>query len=390
MRIGLNLLYLIPHRVGGTQTYAERLIAALADIGTQHEYFLYVNSAGASLRWPARGNFRTVVCRFPAKSQAARYAYEQLALPRRLQQDRIDLLHSLGYVSPLRSPCPSVVSIHDAVFVGYPMSAARRALLRFFVTHSARRCDHVITVSEFSKHQIAHHVGVSEAKISVIYEGPRDLPSRGTVTWDQLQRRYHLTQPYVMAFGASRPHKNILRLVAAFADFARTSRHSLVIVGKLPAGGEVESEVQRRHLGARVVLTGYVPDEHVMPLLSAADIFAFPSWYEGFGLPVLDAQRAGVPVACSRAASLPEVAGEGAEYFDPFSVEQMAVALRRCAESGEHRRHLVASAIANVERFSWGEAARRTLDVYERAVAGNAMLDLATGRSAGMIPHPTT
>jgi glycosyltransferase involved in cell wall biosynthesis len=248
----------------------------------------------------------------------------------------------------------------------------------------------VITVSEFSKHQIAHHLGISEAKISVIYAGPRNPSSPSTMDWDALQRRYNLKKPYVLAFGGSRPHKNISRLVAAFADFARTFPHSLVIVGDLPADGEVESNVLARDLGARVILTEYVPDDHVMPLLSAADIFAFPSWYEGFGLPVLDAQRAGVPVACSRAASLPEVAGEGAEYFDPFSVEQITMALRRCAERGEHRRHLVASAMANVERFSWDEAAHRTLVVYERTVAGNATHDGATYRSARMIPHPTT
>jgi glycosyltransferase involved in cell wall biosynthesis len=373
VRIGLNLLYLIPGEVGGTQTYAERLVEALAVEGSQHDYVLFVNSEGALLPWPSAGNFRVVVGRFPPRSRAARYAHEQLALPRRLREYRIDLVHSLGYMAPLRPPCASVVSIHDAVNVGYPMSAARRALLGFFVGRSARGCDRVITVSEFSRREIARHYGVSEARVTVTHEGPRDLPDAGRITWGELQQRYGLSKPFIVALGGVRAHKNMARLVEAFGALSADIPHELVLIGRLPPDGHVEREIERRQLGDRVILTGYLPDDHIMPLLGNGDAFVFPSWYEGFGLPVLDAQRAGLPVACSSAASLPEVAGEGAEYFDPMSVDDMARAIRACVTQGMARSQMIARGYENTRRFSWTETARKTLRVYEE-VAGDGGL----------------
>jgi len=369
VRIGLNLLYLIPQQVGGTQTYAEHLVEALAKEGPEHEYFLFVNSEGASLPWPRTPNFRTVVSRFPPRLRSARYAHEQLVLPRRLRKESIDVVHSLGYVSPLRVPCASVVSIHDALHVGYPMSAARRALLGFFVTRSARRCDRVITVSEFSKREIVRHLGIPEEKITVTYEGPRDLPLESPIEWRDLQRRYGITKPFIVACSGVHSHKNMARLVVAFDSLAAEIPHSLVLIGRLPPDGHVHAEIEKRNLGSRVVLTGYVPDDHMMPLLKNGDAFVFPSWYEGFGLPLLDAQRAGLPVACSTAASVPEVAGRGAEYFDPLSIEDIARAIRRCTVEKPLRAQLIADGFDNVGRFSWADAARRTLAVYEEVAA---------------------
>jgi glycosyltransferase involved in cell wall biosynthesis len=365
VRIGLNLLYLIPGEVGGTQTYAERLIEAIAVEGPQHEYVLFVNSKGALLQWPALRNFRVVVSNFPARSRAARYAHEQFALPRRLRAEQIDLVHSLGYVGPLRAPCGSVISVHDAVSEGYPMSAGRRAVLAFFVGRSARGCDHVITVSEFSRREITRHYGVSESRITVTHEGPRDLPELPKIAWPELQRRYQLSKPYIVAISSTLAHKNIARLVEAFGALSADIPHKLVLIGRLPQDGHVEREIERRRLGDRVIVTGYIPDDHLMPLLADGDTFVFPSWYEGFGLPVLDAQMAGLPLACSNAASLPEIAGDGAEFFDPRSVDDMARAIRICVTPGTVRDQMIARGHKNIHRFSWNETARKTLRVYE-------------------------
>ncbi len=365
MRVGLNLLYIVPGQVGGTQTYAERLIKALAAEPPRHEYQLFLNSEAALLDWPATPNFRTVVCEFSPRSRAARYAYEQLTLPRRLREERSDIVHSMGYVSPLRAPCPTVVTIHDAIHVGYPLSPVRRAVLGTFVGRSARGCDRIITVSNFSKREIVQHFGISPKKITVTHHGPRELPVANTVSWDLLSRLYSIAPPFIAAFGGVFKHKNLARLVAAFATFASEVPHKLLLIGRLPPDGHVEAEIRRLGLTGRVVLTGYIPGEHIMPLLTRASVFAFPSWYEGFGLPVLDAQLAGIPVACSRAASLPEVAGEAAEYFDPFSIDEMARALRLCTVDAPTRSRLIARGNDNLRRFSWQKAARTTLDVYE-------------------------
>lgn len=374
MRIGLNLLYLVPQQVGGTQTYAEQLIAAFARSDTDHEFVIYVNSLGVSLRWPQQKNFRISTHDFRVRSRAARYAYEQLVMPHIVRDDGIDLLHSLGYVSPLGAKCPSVVSIHDAIFAGYPMPATRRALLKFFVTRSAHSCDHILTLSDFSKKEIVHHMRVDAGKVSVIPLGPRPLPAESSGARAELKVRFNLDHPYILAFGGVSGHKNMVRLVKAFAGIAERFPHLLVIAGQLPPTGEVQSEVQQQHLASRVVLTSYLSDGYVMPLLAGADVFAFPSWYEGFGLPVLDAQQAGVAVACSHAASLPEVGGKGAEYFDPCSVDELANALEKIVSSRDRREQLVDAGFANVRRFSWSETARRTLEVYARVQAARSKI----------------
>ena len=153
----------------------------------------------------------------------------------------------------------------------------------------------------------------------------------------------------------------------AFADACADLPHQLVLLGHAPAGMDFAAEAAQQRLVGRVVATGYVPDADIAPLLQGASVFAFPSLYEGFGLPVLDAQQAGIPVICSTAASLPEVAGDGAVLFDPQSVEEMRDALRACVTDPALRESLTARGHANAARFSWEKTARQTLAVYAKA-----------------------
>jgi len=368
VRIGMNLLYLIPGHVGGTQTYAESLIRALAGIDERNQYTLFVNPEAARLDWPQKPNFHIVVCRLAARRRAARYAYEQLVLPRLLKQLNIDLVHSPGYVSPLKTHCASVVSILDVVHVAYPMSRAKRLALGFFVTQSARRCDHIITISRFSQQKIREHLGVAAEKTTVTPLGFRESPPLAPTDFASLSTRYNIEKPYIVAFSGLPVHKNMPRLIQAFARLAAEIDHQLVLIGNLPPGSDVRGEIARHGLEKRVVITGYVPDRDVMPLLQHGDVFVFPSWYEGFGLPVLDAQRAGLPIACSRAASLPEVAGDAAQYFDPFSVQEMTESIRRCAQDDSLRARLRERGQENARRFSWKNTARATLEVYHEVV----------------------
>ncbi len=166
-----------------------------------------------------------------------------------------------------------------------------------------------------------------------------------------------------MAFSSLSAHKNLPRLVAAFRKISSVVPHSLVLVGHLPENLEFRAELE----GAgsdRVRFTGYLPDEQVTSLMQNASLFAFPSLYEGFGLPILDAQHAGVPVTCSNVASLPEVAGDGAYLFDPYSVDAMAVALRKCLLDIDLRGTLAEKGYENAAKFSWAKTARETLAVY--------------------------
>ncbi len=366
MRIGLNLLYIIPGENGGTQTYAESLIKALAALNTSDEFVVFVSEEGAALDLPPQANFRKIVCPVRAARREARYAYEQLIFPRLLRRHKLDVLHSLGYVCPLRVPCRSVVTIHDLNYLTpwHGMSRQKRLVLGWFIKQSARRADTVLTVSEFSKSEIHCRLRIPEAKIAVTLEGPREAPP--PEAWKEIAGRYAVDTPYVMAFGSLTANKNIPRLIQAFAAIQAQVPHTLLLVGHLPPGAELHTEIKALGLDGRVKITGYVPDSHIMPLLKHADLFVFPSLYEGFGLPVLEAQKAGTAVACSSAASLPEVAGDGAAFFDPALVEEISRVLLGCLQDPAQRESLAARGRANLQRFSWEQTAAQTLRCYHR------------------------
>ena len=373
MKIALNLLYIIPGQNGGTQTYAESLIKALAESGTENEFTVFVSKEGAALALPEQPNFRKVVCPVHAVRREARYAYEQFLFPLLLAGDRPDLLHSLGYVGPLRPPCPQVVSVHDLIYRGHQamMTGRKQKALEFFVRQTVRRSARVITISENSKREIAGDIGVDPGKIIVTSLAGRP-PAPPSTPEERLPvlARYGIAAPYVLAFSSPNPVKNISRLIEAFAGACADLPHQLVLIGHPPAGTSFNAEAERFGLGGRVIGTGYVPGADIGPLLQGADLFAFPSLYEGFGMPVLDAQQEGIPVICSMAASLPEVAGDGALLFDPLSLEAIQDALRAGLSDGPLRDRLKALGRANAAKFSWAETARQTLDVY-RQIAGS-------------------
>jgi len=365
VHIGLNLLFIIPGENGGTQVYSESLMRALAALGTENTYTVFVSQEGAALALPP--GFKKVVCPVRAVRREARYAYEQTAFPRLLRGFNLDVLHSLGYVCPLLPPCRSVVTIHDLNYLTpwHGMSRAKRLSLGWFVRQSARRADAVITVSEFSKREIVSRLGVSASKITVTSEGPREPADGPGDAWAEIASRYQIEAPYFMAFGSMTGNKNLVRLLRAFAQVQAEVPQTLLLVGRADSAG-LQEEIAALGIERRVNITGYVPDNAVMPLLGHADLFVFPSLYEGFGLPVLEAQRAGTAVACSSVASLPEVAGDGAEFFDPLSVDEIAQALLRCLRDPARRAALVEHGHKNVARFSWAQTAAATLGCYRQ------------------------
>jgi len=377
MRIGINTLFMLPGKVGGTETYATSLIYSLAKIDHSNEYVPFVNRESASLSLVEQSNFHRVVCPFPARYRPLRYLWEQVILPWQALYCGLDVLHSLGYVSPLHLPCRSVVTIYDVNFCAIPkaFTFARRLILKYFVTQSARRATHIITGSQTARKQIVETLKIEPSKVSVVYGGVKAtiLGNGQKVLWPMVARRYGIEKPYVMAFSSQSHHKNIGRLLQAFAGLSNTRRyvHQLVLIGHLPSQEQLlRALVDKLGLSNKVVFTGYVQDEHVALLLANADLFIFPSLYEGFGFPALEAQRAGVAVACSTAGSLPEIAGDGAFFFDPYSVEELIGAMELCLENAELRQNLIEKGYANLERFSWEMTARETLEIYQQISTG--------------------
>lgn len=366
MRIGINLLYLLPDRVGGTETYAAGLLNGLARAGGMHEYIIFVNSESAYWPIPQASNFTRAICSVKAINRIQRYFFEQFRLPSLLKKHKIDVVHSLGYVGPLSTSCPAVVTLPDLNFqaTGHAMPLGKRYLLKFFSSHAAQRAKAIITISDFSKKLICKELETRADKVVVTLLGPRwenNVFSQDTV--DRLKSHYGVSGRYIAAFGGWSVHKNVPRLLQAFTEIRAQSSCKLVIIGPLPG------DVNPKELPEDVITTGYIPAEHLLPILSGADVFIFPSLYEGFGLPVLEAQQVGVPVVCSTAGSLPEVAGESAIFFDPYSVSDMAEKVSAVTSNPELRSELREKGLRNIRRFSWEQTAQKTIEVYSQVYA---------------------
>jgi glycosyltransferase involved in cell wall biosynthesis len=364
MRIGLNLLYLLPGVVGGTESYAAGLLNGLAAIDRDDEFVVFVNRESAVWNLPSASNFTRVVCPVWATSRLRRYFFEQAHLPQWLKRHRIDLVHSLGYVAPLFPPCASVVTVHDLNYqaFGGRMPIVKRWALGFFIKQSVQHANHVITDSEFSRRQILSALGISPKKLTVTLGAPNST-TVFPIDLMVLMKKFGISKPYVIAFSSSSPNKNIPRLLHAFKQARRDYglSHQLVLVGhrphdKIPDGSSA------------VIFTGYLDESSKHAILAGAEMLVFPSTYEGFGLPVLEAQQAGVAVACSTAASLPEVAGDGAEFFDPHSTEAIAQMIARCLLDDQLRTELRLRGQENSKRFSWGKTASQTLAIYKQVL----------------------
>jgi glycosyltransferase involved in cell wall biosynthesis len=376
MRIGLNLLFLIPGEVGGTETYTRGLLKALAQTDPHSEYIVYINRESRLLDFIRQPNFQIIECGINASNRAARLFWEQIILPEQVRRARIDVLHSLGYIAPLALPCKSVITIHDLnyKFVPESMTPLTRLVQRIFVNGAARHAAHVITVSDFVRNQVLTYLKVPLQKVTTIHEAVERDAFTPEHPNPLLLERYGIRRPYVFAFSSQTPHKNIPALIYAFERINREAqgKFQLVIGGHQPRGSNRLDELAH-NLGLSsedVILTGYLEDTARNILLSNATVFAFPSLYEGFGLPALEAMSSGTALACSSRASLPEIAGDAAAYFDPSDVKQMAEIILELLRDEDRRHLLIALGNKNLQRFSWEKTARQTFSVYSQVYTG--------------------
>jgi glycosyltransferase involved in cell wall biosynthesis len=357
-------------QLGGNESYALNLIEALAQIDCVNEYTLYVTTAAAydrfNQRWP---NFRvhrtlphTPLIRIP------------LTLGTELRKHPVDLLH-VQFTAPPFCPCPVVVSIHDLSFEHLPQTFNRRSRtqLRLTVRHSARRATKILTLSEHTRRDVIETYRIAADKVTAI---PLAAPAHfGPIAYDkELQRvrhTYGIEGDYVLTVGSIQPRKNLVRLIKAYA--ALRGAHSsnrcpkLVIVGKCAwLYDETLRALEETGVRDSVVLTGYVPESDLPALYSGALCFVYPSYFEGFGLPPLEAMKCGAPVIVGNATSLPEVVGDAALKVDPFDVSAITAAMDQLINNPELREELSVKGQARAKMFDWNDTARRTLAVYEQ------------------------
>jgi len=311
--------------------------------------------------------------RLPTERPLVRILWEQALLPWHLLKEKIDLLHSLAFVLPLWCPRPGVATIYDLSFVLYPegLSPWRRLYLRSLTPPSARRAKKIIVLAESTKEDLVRLWGIPREKIRVIPCGvdPTFRPLVQGQVLSDFRRHRGLPERFILFVGTLEPRKNVTVLLEAYAQLKGEVPHSLVLVGaKGWRGEEVLAQIERSGLSDKVLFVGYVEPRELPLWYNAADLFVFPSLYEGFGLPPLEAMACGTPVIASHTSSLPEVVGEAGVLVDPRSPEGMAEAMGRVLGNGELREDMRRKGLERAKGFSWPQAARETALVYQEAM----------------------
>jgi len=370
-RVGLNLLYLVPGAVGGTEVYARRLVDALARARPQVQWVAFCGREAAAplaaAGWPP--NVRVRALEVAAASKPRRVAAELGLLPRAAAGERVQLLHSLGTTAPLHGPFTRVVTVHDLIYHHWPGSfpLPARIGLELLVPAGAWRAHGVLADSKAAKLDLVATLRLDPARIDVVHLGLGMTPSAEPTPESALRATWELgDRPVLLTVAAALPHKNLTRLLRALA--ALPGEPALVLVGH--AGREqprLAALAAELGLGGRVRFTGWVTDADLEGLYALARLFVYPSLHEGFGLPVLEAMRRGVPVACADATSLPEVAGDAAAYFDGADERAIAATLRRLLDDPAAASELARRGPARAAGFSWERCASETLAAYERA-----------------------
>jgi glycosyltransferase involved in cell wall biosynthesis len=351
----------------GTEGYSLHIIRGLLAIGQEHRFRLYFRDEPPADLFPAADNIEPVIIR------RARL-WSHTGLGPAVRHDRPDILFIPAHVAPWPSPVnvPIVFTAHDLGYLHYPEKHPfwSRIYLGWSTRYSASISRRVVAVSKATAHDLHALNGVPTDKIQVVHSGIDDLlrPATGEAV-EALCSRLGIPGPYILHVGSIQPRKNLGRLVEAFRLVADEHKDlCLVLAGRLGWGykGLLET-IQHLDAAHRVILAGYVSDEDLATLYSGAVVYAFPSLYEGFGFPALEAMACGTPVICANTSSLPEIVENAALTFPPTDTTAQAAALRRVLDDEDYRQNLIKRGFERVKHFTWEAAARATLAVLEEA-----------------------
>lgn len=368
-RIGIDA-HAIGERLTGNETYITNLLQCLLSVDTGDEYVLFFTRPEAAAHWkelyPQVGNVlvrpEQPLLRIP------------LVMPRLARRHALDMLH-VQYAGPPFISVPVVTTVHDISYEHFPQYFTRKEVLQFRATIplTARRAARVLTVSEYSKRDIVETYGIEDERVVVTYNGVspafRPLPpgETGAVTL----KRYGIEEQYLLAVGNLQPRKNLVRLFEAYTrlrDSMPDIRHKLVVVGKKAwKFSPILDSVRRSRWNDDIILTDYVPDEDLPVLYACAQALVYPSVFEGFGLPPVEAMACGTPVIVSDRSALPEITGEAGMKVDPFDVDGIASAMATIIREPGLAERLREAGLRQAGKFTWEECAQRTLAVYHEA-----------------------
>jgi glycosyltransferase involved in cell wall biosynthesis len=368
-RVGFDATPLLGQR-SGVGHYTARLLAALLDVAPEWEHRFYSNRPLG----PLEPELKRAV-KIPAYLPASRWLWMQLLLPDVIRRDQPNLCHFTNAIAPLRHAAPYVLTVHDAsLFLFRHFHPWSRLLaMRLIMPTIARRAAAIITVSETARQDLLRVLNLPPEKVEVVYEAPPDWFHRveDAAALTTLQQKYNLPQAFILYVGTMEPRKNLSRLVQALALLRRQGCPvPMIMVG--PMGWHMDGFPQlidRLQLTDYVRYLGYVPTADLPGLFTLATLFAFPSLYEGFGLPPVEAMVCGTPILTSRNTAMAEICDDAAELVDPNDVEAIAGGLHKLLSDPDRRQALRQLGFQRAASFSWHTAAVKTLSIYQRILA---------------------
>jgi glycosyltransferase involved in cell wall biosynthesis len=373
-RIGINAALVSTsrsYRSAGISHYLFSLLQALREMNSEPDIAAYLGPGAIPSEIAATEHFSAHPAHFPTQRPTARILWEQFALPRWARRDGISLLHSGTHAIPFAWTGPSVLTLYDLSFMLFPEVFRRgnRTYLTWMARYSAQRADRIITISESTARDAVRLLGVRPERVVCSYPGTdaRFMPMRDEKLLRQFRERHGLPDEFILYLGTIEPRKNLIRLMDAYARVRGSNGHTypLVLAGGPGPGHElIERRVQELGLSDSIRFGGYVAEEEKPLWYNAARFFVYPSLYEGFGLPVLEALACGTPVMTGNRSSLPEVVGDAGILVDPEDVEQIAEALSRGLDDDSLRERTLIEGPRQASQFSWRRAAQEHLDVY--------------------------
>lgn len=362
------------YRSAGISHYLFSLLREIKALEPPEEILVYLGAGALPTELAPAQRFRPIPSRLPTHRPLTRIAWEQLVLPRLLQRERVDLLHVGTHALPLAWPGPTVLTIYDLSFMLFPavFRRANRAYLTWMVHQAARRAERVFAISDSTANDVHRLLGVPADRIVRVYGGvdTRFGPIEDEEVLADFRRSHGLPERFSLYLGTIEPRKNLVRLIDAHARLGQSGTRDcpLVLAGAPGPGHQaIEAHAAQVGLGDSIRFTGYVPESEKPLWYNAARLFVYPSLYEGFGLPVLEALACGTPVVAADRSSLPEVVGDAGMLVNPESVEQIAEAMQQVLEDERLRERLAMQGPRQASQFSWRRAAEETLSTY-RAV----------------------
>jgi glycosyltransferase involved in cell wall biosynthesis len=366
MRVGIDAR-LVYYSQAGIGQYILHLVDGLAKVDRENEYVL-LQSRKDDTTILEEPNFRRVSLWTPSHHRLERYS-----LNVELMRLGLDVLHSPDFIPPHRPSCRSVITVHDLAFLLYPHFLTKESA-RYYghIDQAVRWTDQIISVSESTKRDTIQHLGVPEEKITVVYEAANPIfrPLGREEAREQVRDRHGVEGPYILFVSTIEPRKNVPSLLRALWQLVTCYKEDVRLV---LAGGrgwlfeDAFAMVDELKLDDRVHFVGRVSSEDLLYLYNAAELLAHPAFYEGFGLPPLEAMACGLPVVASNVASLPEVVGDAGLLIDPHDVDELTVSMWRVLNDGELSQQMREKGLTQAGLFSWEKAARETMEIYQRA-----------------------